>query len=61
MHIRIIERSSRCGTAETNLTCIHEDAVPSWASFIGLRIRRCHELWCRLQMQHKSCIIVAVT
>ena len=26
----------------------------------GLRIRHCHELWCRLQMQLRSHIAVAV-
>ena len=32
---------------ETNLTSIHEDTVRSLASLSGLRILRCHELWCR--------------
>ena len=34
--------------------------VWSLASLCGLRIQRCHELWCRLQMQLGSCIAVAV-
>ena len=34
--------------------------VWSLASFSGLRIQRCHELWCRSQMQLRSCVAVAV-
>ena len=34
--------------------------VRSLASLSGLRIRHCRELWCRLQMQHRSSIAVAV-
>ena len=34
--------------------------VRSLASLSGLRIRRCHELWCRSQTQLRSCIAVAV-
>ena len=34
--------------------------VQSLASFSGLRIWDCHELWCSLQMQLRSCIAVAV-
>ena len=30
-------------------------ALPS-----GLRIRSCHELWCRSQTQLRSCVAVAV-
>ena len=30
--------------------------VQSLASFSGLRIQCCHELWCRSQMQLGSCI-----
>ena len=34
--------------------------VQSLASFSGLRIWRCHELWCRLQTQLRSGVAVAV-
>ena len=34
--------------------------VRSLASLSGLRIRRCHELWCRLQKQLGSRVAVAV-
>ena len=34
--------------------------VQSLASFSGLRIWHCHELWCRSQMWLGSCIAVAV-
>ena len=34
--------------------------VRSLALLSGLRIWGCHELWCRLQMQLRSCIAVAV-
>ena len=34
--------------------------VRSLASLSGLRIWRCHELWCRSQTQLGSCIAVAV-
>ena len=34
-----------------NLTTTHEVAVRSLALFSGLRIRRCSELWCGLQMR----------
>ena len=34
--------------------------VQSLASLNGLRIRRCHELWCRSQTRPRSCIAVAV-
>ena len=33
--------------------------VRSLALLRGLRIRHCHELWCRSQMQLGSCIAVA--
>ena len=44
----------------TNLTRNHEIVVQSLASLSGLRIRRCHELWCRLQTRLGSRIAVAV-
>ena len=34
--------------------------VQSLASLSGLRIRRCHKLWCSLQMQLGSGIAVAL-
>ena len=44
-----------------NLTNIHEDAglIPL-ASFSGLRIQCCCELWCRSQTQLRSCVVVAM-
>ena len=35
--------------------------VQSLALLSGLKIWRCHELWCRSQMQLGSCVAVAVT
>ena len=43
-----------------NPTSIHEDAGLTPASLSGLRIRRCCELWCRLQARLISCVAVAV-
>ena len=51
-------RSSCGGTVEMNLTRNHE--VRSLASLSGLRVWRCRELWCRSQMQLRSCMAVAV-
>ena len=48
-------RSHR-GSAETNLRM----QVRSLASFRGLRIRCCHELWCRSQTQFVSYVAVSV-
>ena len=48
------------GSAETNPTSIHESAslAPGLAQWIkDLAVR---ELWCRSQMQLRSCIVVAV-
>ena len=53
-------RSSHCGSAETNLTSIHETQVQSLASISGLRIWHCHELWCRSQTQLRSHVAMAV-
>jgi len=43
-----------------NPTSIHEDVGLILASLSGLRIRRCRELWCRLQMWLGSGVAVAV-
>ena len=53
-------RSSHCGSAVMNLTCIHEDAglIPDFLS--GLGIPHCCELWCRSQTRLRSCVAVAV-
>ena len=51
-------RSSCCGSEEINLTSIHENAVWSLASFSGLKIWHCHELWYRSQTQLESGIAV---
>ena len=51
--IKRAHRSSCHGSVEMNLTRIHEDAgsIPGLTSLSGLRIWRCHELWCSLQTQ----------
>ncbi|XP_020949087.1 protein FAM76A isoform X2 [Sus scrofa] len=48
--------SSHCGAAETNPTN-QRFRVPPLAN--GLRIWRCHELWCRSKVLLRSCIAVA--
>ena len=54
-------RSSHRGAEEMNLTCKSmRTQVLSLASFSGLRIWHCHELWCRSQMRLGSGIGVAV-
>ena len=52
--------SSHCGSAEMNLASIYEEAglIPGLAQW-G-KVWRCHELWCRLQMQLGSVMAVAV-
>ena len=52
--------SSHCGAVETHLASIHEDAGRSLASLGGSGMQRCPELWCRLQMQLRSHIALAV-
>ena len=52
--------SSRRSSVEVNLTSIQRMQVQSLALLSGLRIRGCHELWCRLQMLLGSGIAVAV-
>jgi len=44
---------------QTNLTSIHEDEGSILGLLSGLRIQRCHELWCRTQMWLRSFIAVA--
>ena len=53
-------RSSCCGSAVTNPTGIHEDVGLTLAMLSGLRIWHRSELWCRLQMQLRSGVHVAV-
>ena len=53
-------RSFCRGTAEMNPTKIHDVGGLSPASLSGLRIWRCHQLWCRSKMQLRSCGAVAV-
>ena len=55
--VEIKSRSSHHGSAITNLTNM---CVRSLVSLIGLRIQRCHELWCRSQRQLRSFVAVAV-
>ena len=43
-----------------NPTSIPRICVPSLASLSGLRIRHCHELWCRSQTWLGSSVAVAV-
>ena len=54
-----LNKSSRRGVAETNLTSIHEDvgSIPGLTS--GSEIWHCYELWCRSQM-HLGSVAVAV-
>ena len=52
--------SSHQGSVERNLTSIHEDAGLILASFSGLRIPSCHELWCRSKTQLGAGVAVAV-
>ena len=54
------QRSSRCGSAETNLTVIMRTQGWSLASLSGLRIQRFCELWCWSQMRLGSRVYVAV-
>ena len=53
-------RSSCCGAEETNQLGSMKSCVRSLTSLSGLRIRRCCELQCRLQMWLGSCMAVAV-
>ena len=58
-NLKIEIKESHRGSAETNLTSVHEDTVPSLASLSGLRIQCCPELWCMLQTQLRSGVAVA--
>ena len=53
-------QSSHCDAEERNLTRNHEDAgsIPALAQWS--RVRRCHELWCRLQRWLRTLSAVAV-
>ena len=54
-------KSSSCGVpVVVQREWIHEDAVWSLAYLSRLRIRRCWELWCRLQTRLGSHVAVAV-
>ena len=53
-------RSSYRGTAETIQIGTMRLRVRSLASLHGLRIQRCLELWCRLQMRLGSGIAMAL-
>ena len=52
-------QSSCHGSAEMNLISIHEDTVRSLALLSGLKIWRCHELWCKSQTWPASGVAVA--
>ena len=55
------DRSSHCGTAETNPTLNHEEVVGSTlASLSRLRIQHCYELRCRSQTRLGSGVTVAL-
>ena len=53
-----------CGGGEelkgASLTLCMRTQVRSLASLSGLRIKRCHELWCRSQLWLRSSVAVAV-
>ena len=59
MKIFLENQSSHCGAMEMNPTSVYEDSglIPGLS---GLRIRRCCELWCRLQMWLGSQVAVAM-
>ena len=56
----IIFRRSPCGSVETNLNSIHEDAVSIPGLTQWLRIQCCCELWYRSQTQLVSHVAVAL-
>ena len=57
---RILLRAFPSWLSKINPASIHKDAglIPGLLS--GLRIRHCHELWCRSQMRFGSSVAVAV-
>ena len=57
---KMIQRSTHCGSAVTNLNSIHENmgSIPSLAQW--LRIWRCCVLWHRLQTRFRPHMAVAV-
>ena len=57
---KLSSRSSCCGTAEMIRLGTMRFRVQSLALLSRLRIRHCHELWCRLQMRLGSGVAVAV-
>ena len=48
------------GSAEMNPTSIHEDGVRCLTWLSGLRVRSCHELWCKSQTRLGSGFAVAM-
>ena len=54
------KRSSHCSSAETNLTRNHEVVGSILTLLSGLRVWRCHELWCRSKTRLGSCVAVAL-
>ena len=51
---------SHCGEAETNPLVSMRIWIRSLVLLIGLRLWHCRELWCKLQMQLRSGVAVAV-
>ena len=57
LDFKTAQRHSHCGSVVTNPS---RSWVQSLASFSGLRIPHCHELWCRSQTWLRSFVAVAV-
>ena len=60
MNPKLNSGSSLRGSAEINLTRVHEDAGLIPGLDCGLRIQCCHELWCRSRMWLGFHVAVAV-